>query len=220
MARTLRTWLVFLVLTGIGVGTSYLWLDKPIALWIHHLFGATHVPTAFVESPFSSTSFISALIFVVCGLVAISGHRFSTFGTTITMCAISAVSTILIKDQLKFIFGRTWPDSWGQGILSLVRNGVYGFHYFHHGQSFESFPSGHAAVAAATLSIPWILAPRLRVFATTFIFAADLGLVILNLHFLSDVMAGTFLGVSIGLFTIHLWRATCWHLSEETTPNK
>jgi hypothetical protein len=39
------------------------------------------------------------------------------------------------------------------------------------------------------------------------ILTADIGLVALNLHFLGDVIAGSFVGVSTGLFTVALWRA-------------
>jgi membrane-associated phospholipid phosphatase len=159
---------------------------------------------------------MSALIFVICGLLAVSGRSFSKLETTITICVISAISTILIKDQLKFLFGRTWPDTWGPGIISFLRNGAYGFHYFHNGRSFGSFPSGHAAVAAAVFSIPYLLFPKLRVIAAACIVAINIALVMLNLHFLSDVIAGSFLGFSIGLFTICLLRAASSSHAAET----
>jgi membrane-associated phospholipid phosphatase len=200
MTRELKVWIICLILTLAAVWSCYLWLDRPIALWVRGTSGNLRVPADLVNTPFSSTSFISACAFVICGLVAISGRQLSTTGTTITMCVISTVSTVLIKDQLKFMFGRTWPEM-------FVRNGAYGFHYFHYGRSLESFPSGHAAVAATILFIPWFLFPKLRMMAATCIVAVDVGLVMLNLHFLSDVIAGTFVGFSIALFTISLWRA-------------
>ncbi len=201
MTRALKTWIISLIITFAAVWFCYLWLDRPVALWVHSSSsGMVRLPADFVDSPFSSTSFISACAFVVCGLVSISGHRFSKPETTITMCVISMLSAILIKDQLKFVFGRTWPEM-------LVQNGVYGFSFFHSGHSFESFPSGHAAVAAAALFIPWFLFSKLRTLMATCIIVVDISLVMLNLHFLSDVIAGTFLGFSIALFTISLWRA-------------
>lgn len=206
MTRIFKIWFVGLVLTVAVVWLSYLWLDRPIALWVHGLIAEWRVPVGIIDSPISSTSLISASAFVVCGLVATMGHRFSKLETTITMCVISMLATVLVKDQLKFIFGRTWPETWGPGIVSFLRNGAYGFHYFHGGQSFESFPSGHAAVAAAVLSVPWILFPKLRVVSAICVIAVDIGLVVLNIHFLSDVIAGNFVGFSMGLFTITLWR--------------
>ena len=89
-----------------------------------------------------------------------------------------------------------------------MRDGVYGFHFFQFGKSFESFPSGHAAVAAAVLSVAGMLFPSLRAACAIGVVLADAGLVALNLHFLSDVVAGSFLGFSAGLFTVALWPAS------------
>jgi len=89
-----------------------------------------------------------------------------------------------------------------------VRDGVYGFHFFQFGKSFESFPSGHAAVAAAVLTIAGIMYPSLRVVCAIGVLLADAGLVVLNLHFLGDVVAGSFVGFSAGLFTVMVWRAS------------
>jgi membrane-associated phospholipid phosphatase len=133
------------------------------------------------------------------------GRRFSKQGAPVAMSAVSLLATIIIKDELKFAFGRTWPDTWAPGIVSFVRDKVYGFHFFQSGKSFESFPSGHAAPTAAVLSVVWILFPELRVICAIGIIAVDLELVALNLHFLSDVIAGSFVGISTGLFTVALW---------------
>lgn len=104
-------------------------------------------------------------------------------GSAAALSTISVMITTVIKDQLKFLFGRTWPDTWSPGIVSFVQNKTYGFHYFQSGASFESFPSGHAAVAAAVFSVVWLLSKRLRLVSAIGIIAADLGLVLLNLHF-------------------------------------
>ena len=111
--------------------------------------------------------------------------------------------------------GRTrillWQDvarQLGANTMSLIRDNAYGFHFFHSGKSFESFPSGHAAVIAAVMSVLWILHPRLRSLWAICVIAADIELVAVNIHFLSDVVAGSFVGVSTGLFTIAAWRAS------------
>lgn len=146
-------------------------------------------------------------MFVLCGLVALARGRFPKLGAAVALCTVSTLAAIAVKDQLKFVFGRTWPDTWQPGILSLVRNGVYGFHFFHLGKSFQSFPSGHATVAAAILSVLWLMFPRLRLLCAICIGAVDCGLLAFNLHFLSDLIAGTFTGFSVGLFTVSLARA-------------
>jgi membrane-associated phospholipid phosphatase len=138
--------------------------------------------------------------------LAILERRFSRIETAVLLCSISILASQAIKNQLKFVFGRTWPDSWAPDVSSLARDNAYGFHFFQAGTSFESFPSGHAAVAAATLSVLWILYPKLRAVWGLGMVAADVGLVALNLHFVSDVIVGSFVGISTGLFTVALWR--------------
>ena len=207
MTRTFRNWFVSLLLTVAFVWVCFHWIDKPIALWVYEIFGGRRIPTQLADRIFS-IPLISAIAFIMCGLAAIMGRAFSRFEAAIAMCTISTLATIIIKDQLKFAFGRTWPDTWGPGIASFVRDNVYGFHFFQSGNSFELFPSGHAAVAAAVLTVAWILYPSLRVLCGIGIITADIVLVVLNLHFLSDVVAGSFVGGSIGLFTVALWRAS------------
>jgi membrane-associated phospholipid phosphatase len=128
------------------------------------------------------------------------------------LCGFSVLGADAVKNQLKYVFGRTWPDSWDPQITSFIRDNVYGFNFFTHGRSFESFPSGHAAVAASIMSVLWLLYPRLRIVWVLCLVTADMGLVLLNLHFLSDVIAGTFVGISSGIFTVALCAPTLGEL--------
>ena len=207
MTQTFKTWLTGLVATTIFVTVSFQWLDRPIALLVYNIFGGWLV-SAELAARISKTPLVAAIVFITCGLVALMGRRFSKRAAATAMSAVSLLATIIIKDQLKFAFGRTWPDTWGPGIVSFVRDSVYGFHFFQSGRAFESFPSGHAAATAAVLSVVWILFPELRVICAVGTVAVDFGLVALNLHFLSDVVAGSFVGISTGLFTVVLWRVS------------
>jgi membrane-associated phospholipid phosphatase len=204
MTRTFKAWLGGLVMTGLIALISVAWVDKPIALLVDEHLGMRHFPDELAHSPGLSIPLASSLVFAVFGLSAILGRSFSRLERAMLLCDISVLAAEAIKNQLKYVFGRTWPDSWGPDILSLIRDNVYGFHFFYRGQSYESFPSGHAAVVAAVMSVLWILFPRLRVACAICIGAADVGLVLFNLHFVSDVVAGTFVGVSTGMFTVAL----------------
>jgi membrane-associated phospholipid phosphatase len=219
MTRTFKAWVAGLLTIALFTVISVEMFDKPIALWIHDLFGSRRSSVDLSGAPFLSTSLASASVFVICGLLAVFGRQFSRLATAVLLCDVSTLAALIIKNELKFAFGRTWPDSWGPGILSLVHDDVYGFHFFQPGQSFESFPSGHAAVAAAVMSVLWILFPKWRAVWGTVIVAADVGLVALNFHFLSDVVAGSFVGVSAGLFTVALWRASADTIRFPGTPN-
>ena len=204
MGSVFKYWMITLVVVTVLSLISILWFDKPTALLIYHLFGARLFSAQLASTPFLSIPLLAALIFVALGLLAIMGRTFSFLERAILLCDVSVLVTEIIKNQLKFLFGRSWPDSWGPNILSLVHNNVYGFHFLQSGESFESFPSGHAAVVAAVMSVLWLLYPRLRLLCAVFIVAADIGLIVLNLHFLSDVIVGSFVGGSVGLFTVVL----------------
>jgi membrane-associated phospholipid phosphatase len=204
MTRAFKVWLGGLLITALLASISAVWLDKPIAILIHDTFGPRHFPDTLVRSRGLSIPLASALVFVALGLSAIMGRKFSKLETSVLLCVVSVLAADVIKNQLKYAFGRTWPDSWGPEIMSLIRDDIYGFHFFHSGQSYESFPSGHAAVVAAVMSVLWIVIPKPRTLYAICIGAADAGLVLLNFHFVSDVVAGTFVGVSTGLFTVAL----------------
>ena len=77
-------------------------------------------------------------------------------------CAI--LITWALKEELKWVFGRTWPETWVKGAPnpSYFGNGVYGFFPFHGGQGYASFPSGHTAAATAFAGSLWFLWPQLR----------------------------------------------------------
>ena len=206
VSRKFEAWVLSLVIVASSIWISILWIDRPVALWVSKAFGERQVSVELADTPALSGSLIASLLFVVFGLVAIAGRRFSKTEMTAAMAVVSTLAAIVVKDQLKSVFGRTWPDSWEPDILSLVHNNVYGFNFFHSGKSFESFPSGHATIAAAILSLPYILFPKLRIACAACLFTADVGLVILNLHFVSDVVAGNFVGFSVGLFVVEFWR--------------
>ncbi len=60
------------------------------------------------------------------------------------------------------MFGRTWPETWIDNNPSFIRDGAYGFHWFHGGGGYKSFPSGHMAATCAVLAVLWICYPRFK----------------------------------------------------------
>jgi membrane-associated phospholipid phosphatase len=196
MYRTFNAWLLAIVATVAFVLISVRWLDKPIAIFFSQVMGRERLE--FADRIFSIPS-IAAVSFVLLGLHAIRRRQFSKVEAVIAMCTIGTLITTVVKDQLKFVFGRTRPD--------FLRYDVYEFNFFKSERFLDSFPSGHAAVAAAIFSIVWILFPRMRGGCAMAIVGANLGLVVLDVHFLSDVIAGTMVGVSVGLFTVATLKA-------------
>jgi membrane-associated phospholipid phosphatase len=121
--------------------------------------------------------------------------------------AVNLYITLVFKDHLKFAFGRYWPDTWLKTPNpSLVQDGAYGFHPFHGGEAFDSFPSGHTARIFAILSVVWIAAPRWRWLCVLGCGSVIVGLVGMNYHFVGDVIGGAGLGTITGMYAAHFFQ--------------
>ena len=198
---SLRQWLCALALTGLAIVISFYWFDRRIALFVHnHLPHGTRKvtqPLTYIPDPLI---LIAAITFVVLGLVGLKGRSLSKMQSVILVCSVSLMVAEAIKNELKFIFGRTWPETWYQNNPSFISDGVYGFNWFHGGQAYASFPSGHMTAICAVVSVFWIYYPQLR----SVYLGALVALVGADFHFLSDCIAGSLLGVSIGLMASNL----------------
>jgi membrane-associated phospholipid phosphatase len=206
--RAALVWLVLFVTTSLVVMGGYLWFDRPVARFIDAYlhWGYRHLsntPITRIPDPLIP---ISVLVFVLLGLLALSSRSFSKFSTCAFLCSISVIVAATMKDELKYVFGRTWPKSWLGNNPSFLRDGVYGFNFMHGGTTYQSFPSGHMAALCAASAVLWIVYPQLRWLWFLAAFTVGAVLVGTNYHFLSDVVAGAFVGVSAGWFAAAIWR--------------
>jgi undecaprenyl-diphosphatase len=70
----------------------------------------------------------------------------------------------------------------------------------------HSFPSGHAATAFAAATVVGLLHPRLRAPLLALALMVAVSRVYLGVHFWSDVLVGSLLGVAIGIAAARLFR--------------
>lgn len=119
--------------------------------------------------------------------------------TTLTCKLLACVMplTFVGKTVLKYIFGRINTREW------LNAPHEYGFHWFHGGEQYCGFPSGHMAVFTALIAVLWRLHPRYRAAYLAFLLLLASALIVTNYHFLSDVIAGVYVGILIEALT---WR--------------
>ncbi|MGO9983451.1 MAG: phosphatase PAP2 family protein [Rhodomicrobium sp.] len=113
-----------------------------------------------------------------------------------------------LKEELKWVFGRTWPETWlkGNPNPSYFGNGTYGFFPFHGGPGYASFPSGHTTAMSALAGAVWFLWPKLRWLGVALVMAVVIGLLGADYHWLSDIVAGAILGGATGAAAAHLGR--------------
>ncbi|MGP0089253.1 MAG: phosphatase PAP2 family protein [Xanthobacteraceae bacterium] len=200
----LQKWLIFLGVTVAGVVVSYLWLDQPIAFFVHDHVRQFSIFSKITQFPELIAPFAGALLLAL-GLLALAGRSMAKPQTTIFLCGLSLIVAGAIKTELKYVFGRTWPETWVRNNPSLIHDGVYGFNPFHEGIAYSSFPSGHTAATCALMSVLWICYPRYWPLYLAAILAVSIGLVGADYHFLSDVIAGIFVGTSTGWMLVAAW---------------
>jgi membrane-associated phospholipid phosphatase len=98
------------------------------------------------------------------------------------LVAITIPLTYFLKSTLKHSVDRIDTRFW------LRHPGFKEFHWFHGGGNYTSFPSGHMAVFMALVIALWRFYPRHHLIMT-------------NYHFISDVIAGAYLGFLVNYFT-------------------
>src|SRR6516225_3347107 len=177
------------------------WLDRPIALLAYVWFGHYRI----VQHLGETTDFFGLL--VVLGFAALLARwmlarRFGMIDVVAKLCLVTLAVGEPLRAWLKFIFGRTWP---AYGEPSFIFEGAYGFHPFHGGPDFGSFPSGHALAVCAVAVILWIYLPMLRALCALSVATISVALLAGDFHFLSDVIAGAFIGVSLSALVVNMW---------------
>jgi membrane-associated phospholipid phosphatase len=200
----LRIWSLGLLGTVISVTVSYLCLDRPISHLAHEVLQRFQLFEKLGLIP-DAVGPLALIAVMVLALHGSSGTKLSRLQTVLLLSGISLALAVIVKDELKFAFGRTWPESWIGNNRSFIRDGVFGFFPFHGGNGYRSFPSGHTTITCAVLTVFWICYPKFRLLYALVIGAVAIGLVGANFHFLSDVIAGAFLGVSVGWISVALW---------------
>jgi membrane-associated phospholipid phosphatase len=172
-----------------------LWIDRPASTWSYHrLHGIRVFITLTHLVPLINGMALAAM--AALGAAAIfSVFRPGPHALLILRTAIAVFVALAAKEILKYIFGRTWPETFIFNNPSWIRNGAYGFHFLHGGEGWASFPSGHTAIAAAFATALWYQAPKLRLLWALTALLVVAGLYGADFHFLGDICAGATVGI-------------------------
>jgi membrane-associated phospholipid phosphatase len=200
--RLLRKASAALLLCAVLVLLCYLWVDRPVAFYVYDQRCADH-------PVFKWLTFLPPVLqaWVPVMLTALMVRRvwgpFRRWERALAAACVSLVLADQFRDTLAYVFGRYWPETWINDNPSLIRDGAYGFHPFHGGSAYDSFPSGHTARALAVAAVVWITYPRWRWACAAASLAIAAGLIGMDYHFVGDVIAGGFVGGVVGMYTAH-----------------
>ena len=193
----LRIWL--LSLAGCAAAVVISFSEADVALARHFWRVGRHLSdlsTAFGAAVILTLESAVVLVLILTRLVR--GHL-SRFGETLAIACLASICAYAVNDEvLKPFFGVQDPTA----VLRGAKHAFFAMSF-----TDGSFPSGHMALAGAFAGVFMRLyRVSIRPLAALLLLAAAL-LVVGDWHFLSDVIAGTFLGVSAGILAGGGWIA-------------
>lgn len=188
--RTTDRWLLGAsLLLLVLVAWSYAFWDRAVAEWAFHL-PLSWANTARRLSGLGEGAYWMVLVFAI-GVAAVVRKRPAVVvwaGKTFLAVAGAGI----VANVLKVVAGRARPRA--------LDSGVWGFHFLEFGYRFNSFPSGHAAIAAAVAASICLARPAAWPLAAALWLALAGGRVLTGSHFVSDVLAGGAVGIVVMVF--------------------
>ncbi len=193
--------IISFLLVALSVLCSYYLLDARIALFVQRAWLSGNQLVLF------SSDIPDLLFLFVCLVTAVAwvayfylAHKgvYNAHTRFFQLIAITTPFTFFVKTALKFVFGRINTRYW------LEHPGLTEFHWFDGSEKFSGFPSGHMAVFTALAAAFWIFYPRYRRKYAGFLAVLALALMATDYHFLSDIIAGAYVGFSVHHVTAYV----------------
>ena len=192
-----RSWLVCLVVTAVATPLCIEYVDRPVALFFAQRFLDTPARDALVwlVLPFGPLVLVAYLVLIGSGLSALSGHKMPRLSRRLSIPLVTVGLAMGCELMLKVIFARS------EILPTFLYVKQYGFDFLHYRDGWRSFPSGTAIGLFALSGILLVHRSRWRLFALFVAGVVSIVIVIVSYHWVSDVIAGAFVGLTIGYAT-------------------
>ncbi|MGB6452005.1 MAG: phosphatase PAP2 family protein [Steroidobacteraceae bacterium] len=192
----MQIWLLSFGVCAAVVALSFVHMDVPIALLCAKV-GRFLSP---LNVAFGASVILSLESAVVLGLIlarVVRGHL-SRFGEALAIACLASICSYGIN-------GAVLKPFFGVPIPAAVIEGTRHTFNFLMGSGMSSFPSGHMILAGAFAGV-FMRLHRASVWPLSAMLVLAAGLLVVgDWHFLSDVIAGTFVGVSAGILAGEVW---------------
>lgn len=200
------------IATALFCVPSYLWLDRPVALWWKASLAGfwQHVFKTITDLGLSQIYLVPAglLWLAFFALERRQPGRWQVRRNAAAFVFASVAASGLFVDAVKGLAGRYRPRE-------LFDHGLYGFDPFTAHWAMNSFPSGHGQTAFAAMTALMVIVPRLRWLWLAIAVLVAASRVITSVHYLSDVAMGSYLGIA-GTVLLRRWfEARGWALRRE-----
>jgi len=206
--RLLRCTLVTIALCCAAILICYFWIDRPVAFFVYRHHINTIQVFRWLTYPPPEVQNWSALALTIL-VVRRAWGPFLRWQKVLLVACLSLIVADDFRISLGDVFGRYWPETWTHDNPSLIGTGTYGFHPFQRGDDIGSFPSGHACRILAFAAV-WVIgmphSRTVQVLAIILCVPMLVSLVLMNYHFVGDVIAGSVLGGLVATYAVHLAR--------------
>ena len=150
--------LVALVACIAAVIGCYVWIDPPVALYVHdHHVNQSNLAEDLTQLPPGVQNFAPLLLLLL--VVRRAWGPWARWQKTLLVACICVILAEQFRSSLASVCGRLWPDTWYDNP-SFIGTGDYGFRPFEFetGRQAGSFPSGHAARILGFATVWWLAA--------------------------------------------------------------
>jgi membrane-associated phospholipid phosphatase len=186
---------------------SIFYLDKLIVHWIEFIPIYERNPVSQLYlSILNKISYIPFFIFGISPLLILvsisSFFYFKSVKKIYLVIFLSAVSIEIgtsIKSIFKFLFSRN-------NVSHFMKTNDDSFQWLKDIHSLSAFPSGHTLATVSFIAVLWITYPKFRIFYLFISISIFLALMVLQFHFLSDILAGVLLGWLVGYLVVYLFK--------------
>lgn len=172
------------------VALAFGYLDVPIA---RALWRSSHLLKP-LSDPFGAAILLSgeAAVLVALGAARLARGKASPFQSTLGLACLASIAAYLLNDfGLKVLFGVPGP-------AALLHGAGHGLH-FGAGSAGSSFPSGHMVLASGFAGVFMARYPASVRPLVALLVAGAVLLLAGDWHFLSDIIAGAFVGLWAGM---------------------
>ncbi len=194
LSEKLKNNLVVLLLTVMMTATSYFYLDTGIASITYRLISSS----IFLMRATSNIPDLLLQIVIAITVACWTGYFFlrrrglrNRHTRFLQACGTAVPIAFIGKDILQYLFGRSDTYAW------IFDHALPRFYWFRADPGYGCFPSGHMTVFTALLMTCWHNYPRYRSILLGLLLLLAMALIVTDYHFLSDVIAGAYLGAAI-----------------------
>ncbi len=195
--------------TLLSILFSIQFLDSLVALKVMEILRSNHVlhtSTSNIPDILPYIVYIGTAIMWFDFLYLSHSKRRDDQRRFLQLAALAVPIAYILKTYLQYAFGRTNTRLW------LTTHTELKFNWFH-GAGIGCFPSGHMTVFTAFGVAVWYIYPRYRRITVLGLSLLGAALIATDYHFLSDVIAGAYIGMlvtyiiqaTLKKFGLNLW---------------